>query len=634
MKTKFLKYIATVGLILTSLSCKDFVDVVPDNIAVIEDAFETRDSAEKFLATLYGYMPTFASTNNPALTGGDEITVNPNVSRNWPGHIMAKGGQSRVSPKLGYWGNDSVQNLFVALRDCNIFLDNIHLPFDLEAFERDRWIAEAKFLKAYYHFYLMRMYGPIPIIKTNIGVSEIEAVRVKRDPVDDVTNYIVQLIDEALAEPELPLVISDIGAELGRVTKPAAAALKARVLVTAASPLFNGNPDYANFTDNDGRKLFNSVLDDAKWTRATTACKEAIDITAEAGHVIYKHLGADPRWSDSTVVKLDIRGALAEPWNEEVIWGASFSPVSRGFQSWCQAKVNPKLTSESRETTQSFWSPPLNLTETFYSENGVPINEDESYNYTDRFLTSVGDADHRYHIKEGFETANLNFHREPRFYASLGFDGGLWEGHGMEDDESLFVVEGKKGQRAGRQDANRWSLSGYWAKKLVNWESVQSAPGAGWSSDAYPFPIIRLADLYLLYAEALNESGQISEAYQWIDAVRSRAGLKGVVQSWADHSSLPDKPSSKEGLRSIIQQERMIELVFEGQRFWDIRRWKRAEEFLNAPIRAWNIEGEDTESYYNVISVGNFQFFGRDYLWPISEADIIANGNLVQNPGW
>lgn len=642
MKNRFIKYIATVALVMTSLSCKDFVDVVPDNIAVIEDAFETRDSAERFLATLYGYMPDLASINNPAHSAGDEIVVNANRSRNWPGHIIGRGGQTRVQPHLGYWGSTSnnranaVRNMFIALRDCNIFLENVHLPFDLEPYEQARWIAEAKFLKAYYHFWLMRMYGPIPIVRTNIGVGETDAVRVKREPVDDVVNYIVELLDEALAEPELPLIIAD-GAEDGRITKLGISAIKARVLVTAASPMFNGNPDYANFTDKDGTNLFSTSVDDDKWVKAATACKEAIEMAEGVGKELFsfdKHDNPQPGWSDSTILKLTIRGSITEPWNPELLWGSTSERVTTGFQSWCQAKVHPQLTAEVRQSTQSFWGPPINLTDMFYSENGVPIDEDVNYDYVNRFGTAVGDSDHRYHIKEGFETGKLNFHREPRFYASLGFDGSLWEGHGVDVDEDSYVVEAKSGQRGGIQDADRYVAAGYFAKKLVEYEAFQSHSVSRFTAEQYPYPVIRLAGLYLLYAEALNETGDLVTAQTYVDRVRSRAGLDGVVQAWSDHSSQPAKPTSKDGLRQIIHQERMIELVFEGQRFWDLRRWKRAEEFLNGPILGWNIIGDDTESYYNVVSLGNYQFFGRDYLWPISENDIITNNNLVQNPGW
>lgn len=634
MEKRFIKFVATISLVLSGVSCGQYIDVVPDNIAVIEGAFETRESALRFLATLYSYLPPYASINNPALAAGDEISVNDNVSRDWEARRISRGGQNVSSPSLGYWGNiNTVRNMFIALRDCNIFLANIDKPFNLTESEKAKWIAEAKFLKAYYHFYLMRMYGPIPIIRENIEVSSgVEAVRVSRSPVDEVSNYIVELLDEAI--PQLPMVIEDRGLELGRVTAPVAAAIKARALVTVASPMFNGNSDYNGFVDKDGNELISTTFDQQKWTRAAEACKAAIDIAHEAGHKLYEFEGAPLDWSDTTITKLNIRGSVTERWNDEVIWGSSTSAVGSELQNWSQAKIAIGLSAESRESTESWWSPPLGIAEMFYSENGVPIDEDVNYDYADRYRVATADAAHKHYVRTGFETAKLNLNRETRFYASLGFDGGIWFGHGVKSDDNALIVEGKKGQKAGRQDANRWSQSGYWAKKLVYYENVQATSGSGYTSRSYPFPVVRLADLYLLYAESLNESSGPTTAYEWIDRVRARAGLKGVVESWASHSNQPSKPSSQEGLRDIIQDERMIELVFEGQRFWDLRRWKRASEFMNRDIRAWNVEGETTDTYYNVITVGTYKFLNRDYLWPIAEADLIANSNLIQNPGW
>ena len=633
MKTRFIKYITLTIFILSGTSCKDFIDVVPDNIAVIEDAFETRGSAERFLATLYSYLPPFASIANPALAAGDEIAVNDNVARDWPPRRIARGGQTTVAPMLGFWGNSgTVSNMFIALRDCNIFLENIDKPFDLRQSEKTRWIAEAKFLKAYYHFYLMRMYGPVPIIRENLEVSsDIEAVRVSRDPVDEVAAYIVELLDEAI--PDLPLVIESRGLELGRITAPVAAAIKARTLITVASPLFNGNADYTGFVDKDGRQLISSTVDNDKWVRAAEACREAIDLAHQTGHALYEFPDAPADWSDTTVTKLSIRGSIAERWNDEVIWGDSNSPVA-ALQSQSQARIVPGLASEFINSVQSWWSPPLRIAEMFYTENGVPIDEDRNYDFEGRYDIATADDAHRHYVRPGFQTAALHLHREPRFYASLGFDGGVWFGHGQTSDEDAYIVEGKRAEKSGILDPNTWALSGYWAKKLVYYENVQFAQTAGYNVRSYPFPVVRLADLYLLYAEALNESDRMSEAYEWIDRVRARAGLDGVVPSWAAASQDPGKPSEKEGLRDIIQDERMIELVFEGHRFWDLRRWKRAAEFLNSDIRAWNVHGETTDDYYKVISVGTYQFLNRDYLWPIAETDIIANTNLVQNPGW
>lgn len=634
MKNKFLKFLATLLFSISVGSCGQFIDVVPDNIAVIEGAFETRESSLRFLATLYSYLPAYSSINNPALAAGDEISVNDNVSRDWASRRISRGGQNVTSPNLGYWGNTgSVKNLFIALRDCNIFLDNIDKPFNLTETERKEWIAEAKVLKAYFHFYLMRMYGPIPIIRENIEVSSgVEAVRVHRESVDLVAAYIVELLDEAI--PELPLVIADRGLELGRITSPIAAAIKARTLVTLASPLFNGNPDYSSFVDKEGNQLISSTFDETKWVKAAEACQQAIDLAHEAGHRLYEFEGPPADWSDTTVIKLSIRGSITERWNDEVIWGSSTSVVGGELQSWAQAKIAPGLTAENRESTQSWWSPPLKIAEMFYSENGVPIDEDTKYDYANRYKVTAADLAHKNYVRPGFETAKLNLHREERFYASLGFDGGIWFGHGIKTDDDALIVEGKKGEKAGRLDANRWSQSGYWAKKLVYFENVQATSGSGYTNRSYPFPVVRLADLYLLYAESINESTGPGAAYEWIDRVRERAGLDGVVQSWASSSNQPSKPSTQEGLRDIIQDERMIELVFEGQRFWDLRRWKRASEFMNSDIQGWNVEGETTETYYNVVTVGTYKFLNRDYLWPIAEADLVANSNLVQNPGW
>ena len=634
MKRKFVTSMLSFIILLFSSSCSEYLDVVPDNIAVIEDAFKTRESANRFLATLYGYLPNYTDPNrNPALCSGDEIYVNTNVSRTWPSRQLALGGQNKTSPLLGYWGSGSVSNLFVALRDCNIFLENLDKPFDLTESEKIRWRGEAKFLKAYFHFYLMQMYGPIPIVRENIPAGAgIEEVKVKRDPVDEVVDYIVEVLDEAIAD--LPSEIANELDDLGRITKPIAAAIKARVLVTAASPLFNGNTDYANFVDKDGTALINTTYSEEKWARAATACQEAISIAESAGHALYIFDDSEPGWSDLTNLKLTIRGSVTDRWNDEIIWGAS-GRTTAALQNWSQAKIANGLTAENRESTASFWAPTFRIAEMFYSENGVPISEDMNYDYANRYNLKTASEDDVYNIHPGSETVKLHFNREPRFYASVGFDTGTWMGHGEDDDTKQLYVRAKSGEDAGRIDAQRWSNSGYWPKKLVYFENIQrTGGGSGYSLTNYPFPVVRLADVYLMYAEALNESGNIAEAQVWIDKIRERAGLDGVVSSWANASTNPSKPTTKDGLREIIHHERMIELVFEGRRFWDLRRWKKATDFLNSDIKGWNTMGETPGTFYNIFISGEYKFQTRDYLWPIAEIDIISNDNLVQNPGW
>jgi hypothetical protein len=181
-------------------------------------------------------------------------------------------------------------------------------------------------------------------------------------------------------------------------------------------------------------------------------------------------------------------------------------------------------------------------------------------------------------------------------------------------------------------------VTGYYVKKIVHPESAFNSPTSqSFNSRPYSFPIIRLADLYLLYAEALNEAnGPNAEVYKWIDSVRIRSGIPRVEAAYerAD-TRFQTKPYSLEGMREIIKRERMIELAFEGQRFWDLRRWKDAMQYYNQPVKGWNYREDTAEKYYQVTTVWDRRVFTtRDYLWPISTHAIVVNSNLIQNPGW
>lgn len=639
---KYIKNIilSSVGVIVT-FSCSDFLDLVPDNIPTIDIAFENQTGAERFRATLYSYLPNFTNPSQSlTLWTGDEAWLN-DVAYNLSGtnrfsHDIARGFQTFNNPILSTW-----RNLYIAIRDCNIFIDNIDKPTDMEAFQKSRWASEAKVLKAYYHFFLLRQYGPIPIVDVNLPVDSGPSVsQIPRNSVDDVVDYIVSLIDEAL--PDLALQVVG-NAEYGIITQPIALAIKAQALVTVASPLFNGNSDYANLTNSDGTPLVNSTFDQTKWERAATACKEAIEMAEQAGHALYT-FGELPDLDPTTNLKMSIRGSYTSEITQEVIFPATGRTV--GDQSAFIAPLDfPTGNTDFQlgEVISAQFSPTLRVAEMFYSENGVPINEDTSYDFNNRFQTEIAPDDpvKKFYVQPGFRTAKLNLNREARFYASLGFDGGIWFGQDNNDDNSPVSVRAKFGERAGAKDLpsfNRYSATGYFAKKLVHYETTMAGGNniVPLVSEPYPWPIIRLADLYLMYAETLNEilPNPTSEVYDYIDRVRNRAGLDGVLNSWNTYSSNPSKPTTKDGLREIIHQERMIELVFEGSRFWDLRRWKKALNYMNTPIRGWNVFGESSDLYYRVQTLYQPNFSVRDYLWPIDLSIVLRNKELVQNPGW
>lgn len=332
-----------IAIVLSGTSCSDYLDIVPEGNPTMDNAFSNRINSFKFLHTCYSYLPTFDNGSAIGFLAGDEHWLMPKGTGFIEQRIgisaweIGRGSQNSNSPYMNYWdGGNGGSNLWIAIRDCNIFLENIHKPQDLQNYERNRWISEVKFLKAFYHFYLFQLYGPIPIINENVPIDATsEEVRLYREPVDDVVAYISGLLDES--QEYLPLQITDESLEMGRITQPIAKAVKAQLLLLAASPLFNGNTDYANVKDNQGRALFPATYDENKWKLAADAALDAIQTAEEAQHTIYYFKDA-VTISDVTRKLLDIGEAVTEKWNKEIIWGSTRDVT--GLETQAMAKLS------------------------------------------------------------------------------------------------------------------------------------------------------------------------------------------------------------------------------------------------------------------------------------------------------
>lgn len=627
-------------LILASASCKKFLDVVPDNVPTIDNAFTSKNEAEKFLFTCYSYLPADGSpTSNPGFLAGDEMWI-PTSRRgtfDTQGGLMmwdiALGRQNSANPIAGLW-----TSRYQAIRQCNIFLENVsdeNKVFDLTSDMRARWISEVKLLKAFYNFQLLRMYGPVPIIDKNIDIdAPTSDMMVSRAPFDECVNYIVNLIDEAT--PALPIVIGDRANELGRMTQPIALSIKAKLLVMAASPLFNGNADYSRLVNKDGKALVNTTFDPAKWDRAVIAAKAAIDVCELAGIKLYTAVPSSVL-SPFTNQQMTLRNVISERWNTERIWG-----LSNSYAVQLQRVAMGCLTSSfTPNNSNAQLAAPMKIVDLFYTKNGVPVEEDRITTYRDRNELRTATSDERFAISQGYQTASINFDREPRFYADLGFDGGVWymvannPGAGG-GDEGTFFMQAKFTQPGNSGAEGYYNETGYFIKKLVEANLTNSATSN--TVKSYDWPEFRLADLYLLYAEAVNEAKGPSdpEIFRYLDLIRERAGLKGVRESWGTYvDGGTTKLTDKDYVRKLIRRERGIELAFEGSRFWDLRRWKTAATELNAPIKGWTISQSSAVGYYQTRVIYNQTFVApRDYLWPIQTGAFRVNTNLVQNPGW
>jgi hypothetical protein len=622
---------------ISCASCKKYLDVTPDNVGTIDYAFRNRNEAENYLFTCYAALQNMVyPQNNPGFTTSSEIIFPNDLSDYYGidpvGFNLIRGSQSSQNVGLNYWnGYNGGQPMFIALRRCNIMLENIDKPVDLTAGEKKRWIAEVKFLKAYYHFVLFRLYGAIPIIDVNLPINSSTAeVKIKRAPVDSVVNYMVKLLDQAA--PDLPIAIQNQEKELGRITQPIALAVKAQILTTAASPLFNGNPDYVNIKNKDGQKLFPASYDAAKWYTAAVATLAAITVCEANGSALHKFIPPANvgNLSDSLKTVLDLQTTITEKWdlNTEVIW--ALNPYFPS-QTYCFPRLTAKAAA-SPDLPGTF-AVPISEQELFYTNKGVPINEDNTWDYTNRYDLRTGDDANRFYIGNGYETVKAHFNREPRFYSSIGFDGGIWFGNGLVNQESLYYIQDRGSSSfAGPTDNIRINITGYFPKKLVNYLSVYDE---GYNMVNFRMPLIRLAGLYLQYAEVLNEQGKsYMQVVPYLDKVRARAGLPGVVEAWTKYSKNPSKFGAQDGLRQIIHQETRIELAFECEPGWDLRRWKELQSVLSKPLQGWNIFESSAINYYRPRTLITPVFNVRNYLWPIAGDDLIVNSNLVQNLNW
>ena len=633
------KYIICACAVFFVGSC-NYLDVVPDNVATIENAFADRYSTEKYLATCYWGMPKSAGWNeNPAIFGALEMVFNREKMTE-KGMKMGLGQDNATSALINYWGDtgNMVRSLYAGIRECNTFMEGVTDVQDLNKYEKDRMIAEAKMIKAYMHFYLLSYYGPICPLRENTEVNEsTQGVRVYREKVDDCFAYILELLDEVIESNALPAIIENRTTELGRFTRPAAYMLKAKVLVYWASPLFNGNTDYNSFLNNAGEPFFNQSYDETRWTAAVEACKKAVDACEAAGIRLYQQSDyISPKvLSDQTMLVNTLRSVVSERWNCELVWGNSSYPVNSGLQSPCF----PRLEQGTSSSTSGTMSVPFSTVDLFYSKNGVPIEEDKDYDYARRFDIRTGDEEHKYYIQKGEQTAAMNFDREPRFYSTLGFDRGKWYGNSYknspDDDAECLYPKNRFGEYSSVFNPGDYNATGYWPKKMVCINSTFRDANSV-SYEDYPYPDMRFADLVLLYAEALNESKSTpdAEVYRYVDMIRERAGLKGVLESWRTYSNQPDKPMTKAGMREIIQRERKIEFACEGVYYWDSHRWKTAVKEQNRLIQGWNVNAKEAVDYYMPTTLYTQTFSYKNYFAPIPEKDMTNNPQLVQNPGW
>lgn len=619
-----MKKIIVVIISIVFTACTDFLNV-SDELAgqlTLEEVFSNPSYTRRFHRYIYTGIPdmkmmvfntNYSSTSltglqNPWPALSDELKASRNSVESVP-----TAGYHSGSAKYSRW------SLYAQIRQCNIFMENAKtIDGDVDKITQDELkdlMAQARFFRAYYHYLLFELYGPIPIMKDIID-PESKDLDFQRNTLDEVVNYINS---ELLSvSNELPM---ERNSDNERVmpTKGLALALRAKLLIYAASPLFNGEYKEAQaLKNNDGTSLF-PQKDDTKWTTALNAMQDFIDL-AESG--IYKlHIAYN---NDGSINPVKSVHEVQQIYNKEIIWATSHSSlngVGSDGQDW-------SVTPRTEGNGQTALGVLQEMVDDFFVKDGLSIEESPIY-------TEQGFGEYKNEIPTNpimggiqpviyTEVSNMYLNREPRFYDAIFFQGRRWQISG----NAIFFHDGGNNGKTG----GMYSRTGY-------------LPHKGYSKEIYnlgnfkryqfrPSILFRLAEFYLLYAEVLNEVNPAdSRIIEYVDRVRERAGIPKLADI------KPEILGDKDLQEAAIRKEMRVELFMEGQRYFNVRRWMIAEENQQGPQGGWmhkmNIDSSDPkEGFHTREKLENRIFERRMYLYPIPLNQIQKSKKLVQNPGW
>lgn len=669
-------YISICLAALALSSCDSFFDINTKDQATMEDVMSRSTSVRQYLARLYYYIPQ--EENLRQYEGGTSMRSDEALhgksqwETNGDWYYIRRGEYSSAS-SIDRSNGNFWKHFYEAINDCSLFLQNLHYdkedsPATVQAME-----GEARFLRAYYYFSLFRHYGPVFIWMDENGDpiapdQEIKAESIDRNTVEENVNFMVKELNAA-AEL-LPEEIS-VGAysNMGRATKGAALALKSRLLLYAASPLYNGQNGtgmYDNLKNYRGEKLF-PEYDATKWDDAAKAAKDVIEL---GKYSLTVKDGGNPLSSIKDAAE-SYQNVWFQNWdsNKETIWGWWYRKWSDyqgsvGGEIAFSAPSGGKLCSIG----YSLITPSLKLIDAYpmaesgrypvvaYDEtNGMidlsrpvvdPLSGYSATGWVDNYQQII-DVDPSWATP--FKAHKSTVGRDARFYSNFLPNGFWWPcktPNGGEKPLRFTCYDNIEctSQYSAVYGCNRVGYT--WRRLYKAGNPLKEI--TDYTGINYVYPAFRLAEIYLAYAEACNEKPlrDVDEAITYVDKVRARAGLKGLKEAYpeidfngAGGTIGTVTRTGQEWLRWVIRQERMCEFAFEGsQRHYDCMRNLLAEKEYNMENWTLHVTADNYEDSYTRVSDdyigGRCVFQKRDYLFPIGSAQLAEMTNFTQNPGW
>lgn len=602
-------------------SCVDYLDKESDTELTLPMVFEDKTRIEGWLANVYSHVPD-PYWGYARKLGWDILSDDMTASERW------RQWDWKVIPMLlgewtpsTDWDGNYWSRLPQLIREANIFIENVHpLPDQgISATEVTYMKAEMRFMIAYYYYLLSNTYGPIPFKPNYIAPTDFNLA----DLMEGQRPYyeVVDWVDKELKEVAeiLPAKYAE-ARKYGRATSIMCLAVRARMLLFAASPLVNGNPDYANHKNKDGENLFSTTADKTKWAYAAQACKELIDAAEAAGHKLYTEKNEDGT-IDPFMSYQNLFLTRYDEGNTEILFAR---PGGSEYGEY-EKHATPAASGGSGGlgVTQS-------LVDAFFMENGLPINDDNSEYVETGFSVSDETRDNTVWdtevnggaiSKKG--TYNMYCHREPRFYITVSYNNSYFT-----QEKRVFNFFNGSADNPHTHDAPQ---NGYLIRKKIS-------PDLNVKQGTYkyrPGIVYRLGEAYLNYAEALNESDPGNgDILVYLNKIRERAGIRQYTTGATDENFIHVDLNDQAEMRKLIRAERRVELSCEGIRYDDLRRWKEAENVLNGDFYGMNFSGKDNSSFY-VRTPYLKRVYKKAYYWfPIHQSEIDKNDKLVQSPYW
>lgn len=610
---KYTFYFFIIGIAISFSSCESYLDVELQNQLTLEEVFDKRQTTESYLAQIYGYLP---SEQDIVYGDGTVVPRSDEALFSW------LSGVAWLNFNNGSWGPTSSayqtwQHDYNGINQATIFINNVDRNTELDKNTIEVMKAEARFLRAYFYFTLLRKYGPVYIWGDEPADITIRPEEIDRHSLEENLDFILSEYDKAIAV--LPTHISD-EAWAGRLTKGAAMAAKSRLTLYAARPLFNGTELYHGMKNYYGDFLFPQQADPSKWEEAAQAAKAVIDLNQYSLHQNTTESDPFKRYIKSYM------GIFFDFWNDEIIWGRWYSNAS----SFVVRASPPRVVKEG----YGGYSPSLKLVDTYpmqesgrypvtgYKANGEPIIDPES-GYREEGFTNP-------YIHPLDDFAPINAHnsvvgRDARFYASILANGMNW----INTYKGQKLVTFYTGGTSSYQQSGDCVKTGYLWRRMS--DPTNNIEEGKWGQMVWPY--YRLAEIYLNYAEACNEkpNRNESEALLYVNKVRERSGLNKLEEAY------PEVIGNKELLRELIRKERMVELAFENHRYYDIRTWMIAEEEFSGPNYTRNLLAttyEDSWERTDKIFPGEMVFEPKHYFFPIHQSQLNEMKNITQNYGW